>query len=261
MHPLWKGYLYFGLVSIPIKLYSALRSKELHFHLFHKEDKGKIKFARICEKDNEEVLWEDVIKGYEFEKNKYVFLEESDFEKADIHKSNSIDIIDFVNENEIDTILFEKPFFLEADIRNARPYQLLLESLKKTDKIGVAKFVLHNKEHLAIIKPYFNTLLMIQLRFSDEIISHKNFETSKKKSSEKELNIAISLIEGLSTKFNAKSYKDTYVQDLKKIILKKSKNQRVTAKGKKPGPTKNIDIAFLLRKSLKEKKKERKKIA
>ncbi len=259
MQALWRGFLNFGLVSIPINLFSAVKSRELQFHLFHKKDKGKIKYAKICEKDNKEVLWEEIIKGYEYSKGKYVYLENDDFEKANVHKVNSIDIEDFVNEAEIDPIFYTKPYFLTPD-KNHKPYILLLQALLETKKIAIAKFVIHNHEHIATIKPYSNLLILNQLRYLDEIKSTKNFQiaTTKKKSF-KELNIAIKLIEEHSGSFKPQDYKDSYTQDLKKLINQKAKGRQIFAFGKKPKSTKNKDIAFLLERSIKSRK--RKKIA
>jgi DNA end-binding protein Ku len=135
MHSLWRGFLNFGLVSIPVNLFSALKEKEFEFHLFHKKDKGKIRYARICEKDNKEINWKDVIKGYEYKKGKYIFLEKEDLEKANVHKTNSVDILEFVNNEEIDTILYEKPYFLTPDKKAKKPYFLLLQALKETKKL------------------------------------------------------------------------------------------------------------------------------
>jgi DNA end-binding protein Ku len=261
MHPLWKGFLNFGLVSIPIKLFSAIKEKELEFHLFHKKDSGKIRYAKICVKDNKEVRWEDIIKGYEYIKNKFVYLDESDFEKAHLHKVNSIDILEFVKESEIDSILYEKPYFLAPDLKNEKPYTLLFEGLNETKKVAIARFVLHGKEHIAIIKPFSDILVMIQLRFIDELKNPKSIKTTKKTKSKKELNIAIKFIEELTTKFSPKEYKDTYKIYLKKLLLKKVKNQKIIPFGKKPIPTRESDIYHLIEKSLHSSKKKRRKIA
>jgi DNA end-binding protein Ku len=256
MHPLWKGFINFGLISIPIKLYSAVIEKEFEFHLFHKKDKGKIRYARICEKDNNEVQWEEIIKGYEYSKDKYILLEDEDLQKANLHKTNSIEIIDFVNQSEIDTVFYEKPYFLDADIKNKKPYFLLFEALKETKKVAIAKFVLHNHEHLAVIKPYSKILILNQLRYLNQIKSSKTFGISLKEKSPKEINIAIKLIEELSTKFNPKKYKDSYTNDLKKLINQKAKGKKIIPKGKKPIATKESDIEFLLKKSLQTKKRK-----
>lgn len=261
MQALWKGFINFGLISIPVRLLSAIKERELEFHLFHKKDKGKIKYVKICEIDNIEIPLDEIVKGYEYKKGKYVFLEEGDFEKANIHKANSIDIIDFVEENEINTIFYEKPYFLQPDAKNLKPFVLLMEALKETKKVCVAKFILHNHEHLAIVKPYSNTLILNQLRYPNEIKDFQDSAVSFRQKSSKEVNIAIKLIEELSGTFDPKKYKDSYVEDLKKIIMQKSKGKKIVPKGKKPKATKKEDISFLLKKSLQIKKNKRKKIA
>jgi len=255
MHPIWIGYLNFGLVSIPIKLFSAVKEKEMKFHLFHKKDLGKIRFARICEKDEAEISWDDVIKGFEYKKNKFVYLDDSDFQKVNLHKANSIDVLDFVSEKEIDTILYEKPYFL-APGKNEKPYQLLLEGLKETKKVAIASFVLHGKQHVAVIKPFSKILVLIQMRYLEEIKSFSFIEFKKREKSKKEINIAIKFIEELTKKFNPKEYKDTYMKDLKKLILKKSKGKKIISFGKSPTSSKEHDISFLLEKSLKLKKRK-----
>jgi len=262
MHAIWRGFLNFGLVSIPINLYSAVKSRELEFHLFHKNDKGKIKYARICEKDDKKVSWDEVIKGYEYSKGKYVYLETEDFEKANIHKASSIDIQEFVNEDEIDPIFYEKPYFLAPDKKAQKPYFLLLQALEETKKIAVATFVIHGHEHIATIKPYSNLLILNQLRYLDEIKSTKSFQTSRPKKTLKELNIAIKFIEELKGSFNPKEYKDTYSQDLKKLINQKAKGKKIFPKGQKPTSTKEKDFTSLLEKSMAIKTgRKRKKIA
>lgn len=261
MHPIWKGFINFGLISIPIKLYSAVKEREIEFHLFHKKDKSKIRYAKICEKEDKEVDWNEIIKGYEISKGKFVYLENEDFEKANLHKTSSIDIVDFAYENEIDTIFYEKPYFLEPDQKLQKPYQLLFEALKETKKVAIVQFVMHNLEHIGIIKPYLNLLVLNQLRYVSEIKSTKDLGILHKEKSPKEINIAIKLIEELTEKFNPKKYKDVYFEDLKKLILEKSKGNKTFSKGKKPKVTKETDISILLKKSLENKKKKSRKIA
>jgi len=255
MKAIWKGFLNFGLISIPINLYSASIERQLNFHLFHQKDKGRIRFAKICKKDKKEIPFEDIIKGYEYSKGKYVFLKDEDFEKANVHKTNSIDIIGFTNEEEIDSIFFDKPYFLTPDIKNQKPFCLLTKGLEKTKKVALAQFVLHSHEHLCIIKPHQNILVLNQLRYANEIKSFKDFKITFRKFSSKELNLVIKFITELTTKFNPKKYKDTYVQDLKKIITQKIKGKKIVPIGSKPTISKQAEIFTLLEKSLKQRKK------
>jgi DNA end-binding protein Ku len=175
MHSIWKGSLSFGLVNIPVKMYTASQDREFKFTLLHKKDMSEIRYARICKTEQKEIPWEEIVKGYELEKGNYVIFDESDFEKINLKKTKTIDIVGFTNENEIDSIYFMKPFFLEPDKGADKTYALLREGLLKSKKVGIAKYVIHNREHIAVLKPYHNGLIINQLRYNDELIKFKEF--------------------------------------------------------------------------------------
>lgn len=257
MRSIWSGSINFGLVNIPIKLYSGSESHDLDLDMLRRGDLCPVKFSRVCREDGKEIPYENIVKGYEYKEGDYVVLEKEDFEKANVEKTNSIEITDFVNESEVDSIFFEKPYYIEPGKGGTKSYALLREALKKTKKVGVASFVLRNREHLVLVKPYGNMLLLNQLRYYDEIRDSKDLKLPAKKDiKKKELDLAVTLIDQLSTKFKPEDYEDTYIEDLKKIIEAKSKGKKPKAKGtKKKESAEIVDMMTLLKKSLKEKKK------
>lgn len=253
MRPIWTGSLSFGLVNIPIRLYAAV-AEEAHisFDMLHKKDLSPIRFVRICKADGQEIPYKDIVKGYEYEKGEYVIVSDEDFEKANVQKTKTIEIIDFVIETEIDTVYYEKPYYLEPEKSAIKAYALLRDALKKSKKVGVAKFVLRNREHLAIIKPDKNALMINQLRFHQELRKEEDFNLPSSISvSSKEMEMALKFIHQLTVKFNPKIYHDTYSEELKALIKRKIKGKKPQKKGKEPKPTKVHDIMSMLKASLK----------
>lgn len=260
MHSIWKGSLSFGLVNIPIKMYSASVEHELKFVMLHKTDLSPISYARICKAEQKEVPWKDIVKGFEYEKGEFIVLTQEDFEKANLKKTQSIEIINFASVEEIDSIYFEKPYYLEPEKGAVKAYSLLREALRKSKKVGVARFVLHNREHIALIKPFGNLLVLNQLRYADEIKEPEEVNVpAAEKSQAEELNVAIQLIDHLTKKFKPEEYKDTYTEEIKEVIAQKAKGKKVQAKGvPAKTSTKVYDIVSLLKESLKEAPKEKK---
>ncbi|HKB84847.1 MAG TPA: Ku protein [Ignavibacteriaceae bacterium] len=256
MRAIWSGTISFGLVNIPVRLFSGSESHTLDLDMLRKDDLCPVKYARVCRSDGKEIPYENIVKGYKYKKGDYVVLEKEDFEKANVEKTNSIDIQEFVKENEVDTIFYEKPYYLEPDKGGDKPYALLREALKKSKKVGIANFVMRNREHIAVLKPYGDLLLLNQLRYHDEIRDSEELNLpGSKVVNDKELKMALSLIDQSTAKFKPKDYKDTYIEDLKKIIESKAKGKTPKAKGKSPQPSNVIDMMTLLKKSLDKKKK------
>ena len=229
MRAIWKGSLSFGLVNIPVHLYVASHEKELSFVLLHNKDHSRIRYAKICVKEDKEVPWDEIVKGYEYEKGDYVVLQDEDFEKANLKKTKTIELMNFIDESEIDTFYYVKPYFLEPDKNAVKAYNLLHDALKITQKVGLAKFVLHNREHLAVVKVHENMLVLNELRYQNEIVNPKELTipaSEKTKTQKKELDMAILLIDQLTIPFEPKAYKDTYIEELKQIIKKKPKENR-----------------------------------
>jgi DNA end-binding protein Ku len=251
MRPIWSGVLSFGLINIPMKLYSATAGTELGLNFLHKTDLSPIRYAKVCRKDGKELTQDDLVKGYEYQAGDYVVLTNEDFNKANLHRTKAIDVIDFVKESDIDTIYFEKPFYLEPDKGADKAYTILRKSLKKAKKVGVAKFVLHNREHLGVIKPYENLIVLEQMRFEDEIKAPEKLDLPKDGGiREKELNMAMSLIDQLTEHFEPENYHDNYREELDQMIKQKIKGQKPKPRGEIPHPTKSTDLMMLLKESL-----------
>jgi DNA end-binding protein Ku len=257
MRAIWSGVLSFGLINIPIKLFSVTAGTELSLNYLHKTDLSPIRYAKVCRKDGKELSQEDLVKGYEYQEGDYVVLTKADFDSADMHRTQAIDVLDFVKEEEIDTIYFEKPYYLEPDKGAGKAYTILRDSLKKSKKVGVAKFVLHNREHLAILKPHENYLVLEQIRFEDELKVPEKLDLEHGEVRPKEISMALELIEHLTEKFNPEDYKDTYRAKLDKLIKDKMKGKKIKPNGTKPHPTKKSeDLMFLLKESLERTRKD-----
>lgn len=252
MRAIWKGALSFGLINIPINLYSATREHELKFKMLHNKDLSEIRYSRICKEEGKEVPYKEIVKGYEQSPGHFVVLTDEDFEKAQLEKTKTIDIISFTDENEIDSIYYEKPYVLEPDKRAAKAYVLLRDALKKSGRVAVVKYVFKNHERLGVIKPHDKMLVLNQLRYQDEIVIPKDLAIPDVKVVAKELGMALELVKQLSEPFHPEKFKDTYVEDLHKIIEQKSRGAVVPKKGK-PAPSPKVhDIVSLLKESLKQ---------
>lgn len=224
---IWSGTISFGLVNIPVKLQSAVTQETLDFDMLSKKDMAPIRYARIDTKTGKEVAWKDIVKGFEYAKGKYVVVEDKDFEKASPEKSKSIDIIQFVKEEEIDTILFEKPYYIVPDKNSGKSYRLLIKALEETGSVGIAEFMLRNRMHVCAIKPYNDLLLLNQMRYQDEIKEMPKVEVKNERVSPKEVQLAVKLVEHLTEKFDPSAFKDTYINELKKIIKAKAAGKHI----------------------------------
>lgn len=259
MRAIWKGALSFGLVNIPVRMYTASREKEISFVLLHKKDNSEIRYARICKAEEKEVPWNEIVKGYEYKKGSFVVFEEEDFAKANLKKTKTIEIISFIEETEIDPIYYVKPYFLEPDKNADNAYSLLREALEKSKKVGLAKYVIHNREHIAVVKVHEDIIILNELRYQNELVVANDLKIpSKSKANAKEIGIAIQLINHLTTHFKPEKYHDTYIEEIKKMIQKKSKGRPIHPKAQEPKPTKVHDIMSLLKASLEKEKPQKK---
>lgn len=252
MKSIWKGSLAFGLVNIPINVYPASEEHTLEFHMLHKKDLSPIRFARICRADNQEVPYSEIVKGFEYEKDEYVVIEEEDFKRADAKKTSTIEIQHFTDIHQIDPIYFEKPYFLEPDKKSGKAYRLLREALVKSKKVAIANFVFRHREHIGAILPCPEGLQLIQMRYHAEIRPF-DMAMTKEKISAEELKIAISLIDQLSKPFEPEKFHDTYVESLMAVI-----HQKVHGKKRRRAPKKAEisyearDVMHLLQESMKK---------
>lgn len=228
MRPIWTGTISFGLINIPVKLFSAVQESSIDLDMLDSKDHSNIKFKRVNENTGEEIPYADIVKGYKLDKG-YVILEAEDFEAADAVKTKMIEIINFVEEGEIDSLYYEQPYYLEPEKTAMNAYALLRDALQSSGKVGVTTFVLRNKEGLAILKPNKNVIVLNRIRFSQEIKEPSDLKLpplSKTKS--KEMDMANKLVEQLTEKFDIEKYKDTYTEKLLKRIKEKSKGKKIT---------------------------------
>ncbi len=228
MRSIWTGAIGFGLVNIPVKMYSATERSEISLDMLDKSDHSRIKYKRVNEKTGKEVTWDDIVKGYKTGDD-YVILTDKDFESANAKKTKTIEISDFVDEKEIDSLYFETPYYLEPDRSGTRAYALLRAALKKTGKVGIATFVMRSKESLAILRPSDEVIVLNKIRFAEEIRDSSELHLPENPEIKKgELDMAISLINQLSSKFDITGYKDTYTAQLLSVIEAKSKGEKVS---------------------------------
>lgn len=249
MRAIWTGSIGFGLVNIPIKMYSAVESSTLDLDMLDKKDHANIRFKRVNENTGKEVAWENIVKGY-LVGEKYVILDKTDFEKASPEKTRHIEITQFVDEKEIDSTYFEQPYFLEPEKTGTRAYALLRDALAKTGKAGVGMFVMRDREHVAIIKALGGAIVLNRIRFAEEIRSSKELKLPDTKTKPAELKMAIDLVNQLTSKFDPKKYKDDYTGRLLKIIKAKAKGKVTPFKPMKVVHSKTEDLMEQLKASL-----------
>jgi len=252
MRSIWSGAISFGLVNIPVKLSSAVDSGEgLDFDMLSKKDMAPIRYARIDTKTGKEVPWKEIVKGFEYTKAKYVVVTDEDFKKASPEKSNSIDIIQFVKEEEIDPIYYEKPYYLVPDKGADKSYHLLMKALEETGTVGLAEFMLRNRVHICALKVYNGVLLLNQMRYKEEIREVPEVEHGKgERLSAKEVQLATKLIQQLTDKFKPEAFKDTYVSELKKLIKAKAAGKDIHVAEPKRATATVKDLMEVLKQSL-----------
>ena len=257
MRAIWKGNISFALVSIPISLFSATRRNELSFHYLHKKDMSPVSYKRFCDGENVEVPWEEITRGYEFEKERYIEITDEDLDHADVELTKTIQIQEFVHESEIDPVYFDKPYYLEPQKGGERAYALMRDALAEAKKVGIAKVVLKSREHLAAVKSVGNMMTLQTMRFAHEIVDAGSLNLPKAADiSKKEMDLANMLIDSMSDKFEPSKYKDDYYDKVLEIIQMKVAGvapQAPAAKG--PAPGKVVDLMEILKQSLTETKK------
>ena len=253
---IWKGSISFGLVNIPIALYPATRREEFKFRLLRKSDLSPVSYKRVAEKDGKEVPWDQIVKGYEYEKGKYVVLKDEDFERVDLEATQTVDIQDFVDQEEIDPIFFYKPYYLEPQKGGDKAYALLRDALKDSNKVGIAKVVIKTRQYLAGVKPEDGVLVLELMHFADELADPGKLHVPKKTEvGKREMNMAKSLIDSMSSKWNPEKYRDDYREALMEVIEEKVETggKEIEEKPKKARkPTKVIDLVSVLQKSLEQ---------
>ena len=254
MRSIWKGSLGFGLVSIPVKLYSAVQTSTIDLDMLDARDHERIRYQRVNEKTHKEVPYDKIVKGYKMDDD-YIIVEEADFEAAAPEKSKVIEIESFVDIGDVNPMFYETSYYTEPDTKNNKAYALLLQALKKSGKAGLARFVLRSTESLCIVHPVDNVLVVTRIRFGQEIRNTSELNIADDVSvSKKELDVGLALINQYAEDFDVSKFKDEYNDELLKIIKAKAKGKRPTIKKLKPHKTKSNDLYDQLMESLKTKK-------
>ena len=256
MRPLWEGAITFGLILIPVRMYKATEERKPGFHLVREKDMCPIKYMRVCKASGEEVPYNEIVRSYEYQKGNLITLDDKDFKKAYARRTENIEIIQFSDESEIQSKYYQQPYYLEPGKGAAKVYSLLREALVKSKKVGIAKYVLHNLEHLGVIKAEEGFLILNQIRYKSEIREISGLKTPEKidKISQKEIDTAILLIKQLSSSFNPKKFKDTFTEEIKRVIEEKVKTGSIMIKDEKKyeKPGEVVDLLAKLKQSLDE---------
>lgn len=253
---MWKGSIAFGLVNIPIELYSAVRDHRPRFRLLHAKDESPVSYERICQSDGKAVGWEDLVKGYEYRKGQFVVLTKDDFKTAALEKTKTIDILDFVDPSEVDERYFETPYYLQPAKGADRAYALLRQAIEKSGKIGIAKIILRDAQHLAAVETIGQAIVLTMMRFADELADLSEFRFPKAEAIRPaEMNMALQLIDSLSASWEPEKYTDEYKENLMKVIQGKLKGKTPKLKEREtPHQADVVDLMTRLRASLEGKK-------
>ena len=249
---IWKGSISFGLVNIPIELHTAVRDHRPRFRMLHAKDRSPVRFQRVCIKDGHPVAWEDLVKGYEYAKGRFVVLTKEDFQAAALEKTRTVDIIDFVKSDEIDDRYFETPYYLVPAKGGERAYALLREAIREADRIGIATFILRDAQHLAAVEVIGDALVLSVMRFADELVDTANFSFPAAGNIRKpELDMAKALVNSLASEWDPDKYSDKYRENLLRIIQGKVKGKEVALEPTTEAPRAEVvDLMERLRRSL-----------
>ena len=256
MRSIWKGSISFGLVNIPVSLFPATKREELKFRLLRASDLSPVNYKRVAEADGKEVPWDQIVKGYEHEKGKFVVLKEEDFARVDIEATQTVDILNFVKIEEVDPLFFYKPYYLQVEKGGDKAYTLLHDALADSGKIGIARVVIKTRQHLAAVKPEKSGLMLELMHFASELIDDAEFTAPKAKAAGKaELQMAKQLINSMTTEWKPDTYTDEYHEALEKMIEEKvehGEDEPKTVSKKKSKPTNVIDLVAVLQQSIKQ---------
>src|SRR5580765_2271129 len=251
---LWKGSISFGLVNIPIEMHTAVRNHRPKFRMLHAKDKSPVKFERVCIRDGHTVAWEDLVKGYEYAKGHFVVLTKEDFQAAAVEKTRTVDIIDFVKAEEIDDRYFETPYYLVPTKGGERAYALLREAIRESERIGIAKFILRDAQHLAAVEVIKEAIVLSVMRFADELVDVRQFDLPGADGIRKpELDMAKALVNSLAAEWDPGKYTDQYRENLLRIIKGKVKGKKVDLEpAAEPRQAEVVDLMERLRRSLEQ---------
>ena len=212
----WSGYLTFGLISMPVRLFSGARSSGISFHMLHRDDNTRVKQQLICPAENKVVERSEIVKGYEYRKGEYVIIEPEEIKKIEPKTAKAMEILEFVKSDEVDPVFFESSYYLVPEEAGRRPYALLTKALEKTQYVAIAKLTMHNREYTVILRPHKSGMMLHTMYYADEVREVEDFGTSNIDLKDAEVKVAHQLIEALADKFDPKKYHDTFQENLKK---------------------------------------------
>jgi DNA end-binding protein Ku len=251
---IWSGAISFGLVNVPVKVYSAVSPKTVRFHQLNSKTGGRIAQKRVDPQSGEEVAYEDLVKGYELTKDRYVIIKPEELDAIAPEKTRAIDIEDFVDLDQIDPVYYDHPYWLAPDKGAAKAYGLLLEAMRESGKVAIARVVLRNKEHLVAVRPAGEALMMETMVFHDEVVSADNIDelvaATEAKTSAKEIKMAQQLIESLTTDFEPERYQDSYREKVLELIERKAAGEEIAIQPEAAAPAKVPDLMAALEASL-----------
>jgi DNA end-binding protein Ku len=246
----WKGHLTFGLVSLPVKLFSAARSEMVSFKQLHAADHSRVKQVLFCQAEDKPVARNELVKGYEYEKDKYVVVDEDDIKKAAPPSSKAMEILEFVKSDQVDSVYYESSYYMAPDEAGEKPYALLFEALRRSGYVGIAKIAMHNREHIVIVRPGKRGILLHTMYYEDEVRKMEEFRTDSTLVKEKELELAMILITSLAAEFEPVKYKDSYRENLMAMIQAKVQGRQVVEAPAAQRLAPVIDIMEALKASL-----------
>src|SRR4051794_347530 len=249
---IWSGAISFGLVNVPVKLYTAVRKKDVRFHQLHEKDGVRIQQKRVCPEEDKEVPYEEIAKGYEISKGQYVMIEPDELESLDPEATHTIDIEDFVHLEDIDPLFFDSSYYLVPDNRGGKAYRLLLTAMQKAEMVGIARVVLRTKQYLAAVRPVDDALVLTTMNYADEVMeaSELDLPSGKEKPSDRELEMADRLISSLATEFDPAQYHDTYRERVLEMIEQKAEGKEVVVQPETKAAAPVVDLMAALEASL-----------
>src|SRR5580704_3563356 len=258
-HAIWSGAINFGLVTIPVKLFTAVKTDDLSFNMLHAKDEGRIKYERICSVDGKPVPWDEIVKGYEYEKGEYVVLTDDDFAKVNPEATQSVDILEFVELDKISPMFFDKPYYLEPTKQGRHAYALLREALATSNRVAIARVVIRTKEYIAAVKPIDGALVLELMHWANEIVTSNTLEIpGSEKLPEKEMQMARMLIDTMSVEeFEPEKFSNNYHDQLLTMIEARAAGKELPKAKKPPARAKVVNLMDVLAQSLEESKKRR----
>jgi DNA end-binding protein Ku len=258
-HAIWSGAINFGLVTIPVKLFTAVKTDDLSFNMLHAKDEGRIKYERICSVDGKPVPWDEIVKGYEYEKGEYVVLTDDDFAKVNPEATQSVDILEFVELDKISPMFFDKPYYLEPTKQGRHAYALLREALATSNRVAIARVVIRTKEYIAAVKPIDGALVLELMHWASEIVTSDSLEIpGSEQLPQKEMEMARMLIDTMSVdEFEPEKFTNRYHDELLTMIEARAAGKELPTPKKAPARPKVVNLMDVLAQSLEESKKRR----